>query len=177
MVHREKYLVVNSLWSHLDCVQLHGQQRRIREIVSQIVSKATDQSKQSARRWRNDHHFQIQSKSCCFSIANQRNDFALLTPQERCGSLYTAKMERILQDTQLSRDLIKTFPTAHSLSVMVFTPSSWPFPEIARPPLSAEVRSNASFLFPDSLSCFQLRALSDTFTNFYLTHHQGRRLR
>ncbi|CAL8080012.1 unnamed protein product [Calicophoron daubneyi] len=84
---------------------------------------------------------------------------------QNVGPNYTRKMETMFQDIELSRQLSKNFrassPNDHSieLSVNVICPASWP----AYPQTSAN--------YPP-----EMIALREEFTQFYLSHHQGRKL-
>lgn len=85
--------------------------------------------------------------------------------KQECGPNYTRKMETMFQDIELSRQLSKNFRTSlsstHSieLNVNVICPASWP--------PYAQTTAN----YPSDMV-----ALREQFTQFYLSHHQGRKL-
>ncbi|CAD7948648.1 unnamed protein product [Amoebophrya sp. A25] len=85
-----------------------------------------------------------------------------------CGHQYTAKLEGMLNDIKTSEDLTKNFLVAHpptelgvELRLNILTSGYWP--ASSAPPSSCEI--------PPSL-----KPCLDTFRDFYIQKHQGRRL-
>lgn len=84
--------------------------------------------------------------------------------RQACGFEYTAKLQRMFQDVCLSRDLNEQFKHSGVIldidfSINVISSSSWPF------------HQNLTFTLPQ-----ELEQSMQSFTSFYYTQHNGRKL-
>lgn len=106
------------------------------------------------------------------SSASEDAEASMLTKlKTACGYEYTSKLQRMLQDATISKDLIPQFkehmqttatdpPLQIDFSVQVLSSGLWPFPH-----------QKYEFTLPASLE----RCIS-MFTSFYSTKHAGRKL-
>ncbi|XP_022667361.1 cullin-1-like isoform X2 [Varroa destructor] len=106
------------------------------------------------------------------SSASEDAEASMLTKlKTACGYEYTSKLQRMLQDATISKDLIPQFkehiqtstkdnPLQIDFSVQVLSSGLWPFPH-----------QKYEFTLPASLE----RCIS-MFANFYSTKHAGRKL-
>jgi cullin-4 len=80
--------------------------------------------------------------------------------KQECGAQFTAKLEGMFKDVELSKDVNNSTPTTTATYVNVLTAGLWPtYP------------NNSTLVLP-----VELERAKATFTEYYLSKHGGRKL-